>query len=389
MFLDGQLGNFPISGCRSICASVFGRKLQLELGDNHKNKCLQHWLQEMGGGCWGSASNIKSRSGSVWCWLELHHAANIFAFLKIVNWDDCTQRIYVRDQCNINAVHSHLCPLKRIAYFWETSRILLTFLKHYQTLSANKHDYFSKYDFTPRCHILRKLHILSLIFSSALPHSVSVSVVPRDWPSLVFGANGAGCGVALAGFAGIGLGVNSAAAHNWQTVKPFLWHFRCVCLLVYNPTTPTHHHHHPLHAVHLHVLAPCRCRLPVVTKVYTPSIWTAFHYGKDPSNWNCFCSRTYWPGDGCCGTWAIRNANGVGAILKARQNSAANAAHFFPHFPPCHFHCPHLQPQRQSFVVLQGDTQGLEKPPTKRISGPYPQLEVGGCILYWQIFSWQ
>lgn len=220
-------------------------------------------------------------------------------------------------------------------------------------------------------------------------HLVSVSVVPRDWPSLVFGANGAGCGVALAGFAGIGLGVNSAAAHNWQTVKPFLWHFRCVCLLVYNPTTPTHHHHHPLHAVHLHVLAPCRCRLPVVTKVYTPSIWTAFHYGKDPSNWNCFCSRTYWPGDGCCGTWAIRNANGVGAILKARQNSAANAAHFFPHFPPCHFHCPHLQPQRQSFVVLQGDTQGLEKPPTKRISGPYPQLEVGGCILYWQIFSWQ
>lgn len=93
---------------------------------------------------WGSASNIKSRSGSVWCWLELHHAANIFAFFKIVNWDDCTQRIYVRDQCNINAVHSHLCPLKMIAYFWGTSRILLTFPRHYETLSANKHDYFSK-----------------------------------------------------------------------------------------------------------------------------------------------------------------------------------------------------------------------------------------------------
>lgn len=66
------------------------------------------------------------------------------------------------------------------------------------------------------------------------PDSGSVSVVPREMlpgsrRGRVLAAHAAGC-------PGTGLGVNfvGGRTHNWQTVKPFLWHFRCVCLQVYN-----------------------------------------------------------------------------------------------------------------------------------------------------------
>lgn len=84
--------------------------------------------------------------------------------------------------------------------------------------------------------------------------SVSVSVVPRDWPSPLRRQDVGGCGVALAGFAGIGLGVDSAAAHNWQTVKPFLWHFRCVLLASLQPF----HRVLLFSSISLAVACPCR-----------------------------------------------------------------------------------------------------------------------------------
>jgi len=80
----------------------------------------------------------------------------------------------------------------------------------------------------------------------------------------------------------------------------------------------------------------------------------------------------------------LRNANGVGAILKARQNSAAKAVlvPLFHPFSTLQFPLPAFAAAASVFCGFQGGfqgvPQGLEKPPTKRISGPYPSLNLGG-----------
>lgn len=108
------------------------------------------------------------------------------------------------------------------------------------------------------------------------PDSGSVSVVPRE---MLPGSRVGGRALAahVAGCPGTGLGVNfvGGRTHNWQTVKPFLWHFRCVCLQVYNTRCSATLCHRIPFASSL----PFARELTVVTKVYTASIWTAFHYG--------------------------------------------------------------------------------------------------------------
>jgi len=99
----------------------------------------------------------------------------------------------------------------------------------------------------------------------------------------------------------------------------------------------------------------------------------------------------------------LRNANGVGAILKARQNSAAKAVPVPPFSPIFHPPISIARICSRSVSLLwfsggfSGGSAGAGKPPNEAYKWPLSQLELGGrykhhplgCILYWQIFSWQ
>lgn len=151
-----------------------------------------------------------------------------------------------------------------------------------------------------------------------------------------------------------GLGVGSAATYNWQTVKPFLWHFRCVCL----PQFTMQQRHIPQREQERGRAALPRLALPVATKVYTQSIWTAFHYG------------TQLPGL----AKANANANAVGAILKTLWLPPSRPV---PRLPPVGKRAPNeaykwplscLQLELKAGSIQNGAGQALSELPRRATS---------------------